>query len=302
VFRIPGKNVVPNAYIQTPDEMVFGHGSPLSLNYKEARFTTTDTGVLEFKTRGPALTGMWVDWGDGSRQWIQHIGTGSGVTTNHDYDSLAGTKNVVFSGVLTDVTYFLCNDGTFGGNIGVFTQFGSLTHLDLYLTAISGDIIGLAGLSLLSYLVLDATSVSGDVADIATLTSLVVFGANNTSVSGDVAGIATLTSLAILSLNNTSVSGDVADIATLTSLVILGLYNTSVGYTTTTLPTWAGSTAVQDCSWTQAEVDAFLIDIEAAGGSGGTLNIAGNNAVHSAASDAAVTALLARSWTLTLSV
>ncbi|MCP4707075.1 MAG: leucine-rich repeat domain-containing protein, partial [Planctomycetes bacterium] len=280
----------------------------------EAVFTTTKaSGSLSIQTRGPANTGIWVDWGDGDSEWIEHTGTGNTITTAHTYGAAAGVKIVTFSGVLDVITYFRCSDATFGGSISgfavmesltylnartsaVFGDVGSLsgltgltelylyttsvsgdigglgtlvslTRLEAYSTSVSGDIGGLSPLTSLTYLNLNTTSISGDIGGIGVLTSLTTLQARVTSISGDISGIDTLTSLTSLSVRSTSVTGDIGDLKTLTSLATLYVYDNTLDYVTTTLPAWSNATlGVYDLAFTQAEVDAFLIDLDTAAG------------------------------------
>jgi len=57
---------------------------------------------------------------------------------------------------------------------------------------------------------------------------------------------------------------------------------------------------VDNLGLSSSEVDNFLIDLEASGASSGTLNIAGSNAARTSSSDAAVSALQSRGWSITV--
>jgi len=73
-------------------------------------------------------------------------------------------------------------------------------------------------------------------------------------------------------------------------------------YTSGSFTTDYSSTEIrmQDNSLSSSEVDNFLIDLEASGASDGTLNIAGTNAARTSSSDAAVSALQSRGWSITV--
>jgi len=132
-------------------------------------------------------------------------------------------------------------------------------------------------------------------------TDVIIYSGSGNVITGDIAQLASFTSLVSLVLNFTSVSGDVSVLSPLTSLVVTRFFSTSVSYTTASLPPWASNAIqLQNCAWTQAEVDQFLIDLADGVGASGSLNIAGTNAARSSASDAAKAALLAASWTLTV--
>jgi hypothetical protein len=244
---------------------------------------------------------LWVDWGDGSDvEWIQHLGTGSTVTTQHTYAG-AGEKEIVVSGLLENVTYFKCTDSTFGGDIVGFSVFTALTNLYLNGTVVDGNISGISKLTNITQLRLDGSDVSGDVVALVGMTSITDLRLYNTSVSGDIGDFSVLTSLGVLFVQITSVTGDVGDLAPLTAASSIWVNDTSCGYNTTTLPAWNNTVLKLDnCNLNQSEVDNFLIDLAAAGGTNGTITIAGNNAARSSASDAAKATLLGNGWTVTV--
>ena len=131
--------------------------------------------------------------------------------------------------------------------------------------------------------------------------SLELLRLSTADVSGDISALSILTSLDTLRLDFSLVTGDIGSLATLTGLSRLSLNNTVLEYNSTTLPAWSSATIeIQSCTLTTAEVDNFLIDLAAAGGTNGTLNIAGTNAARSSASDAAKTTLLGNGWTITV--
>jgi hypothetical protein len=264
-------------------------------------FTTVDTATLAIRTRGPANTGMWVDWGDGSSEWIEHIGTGSDVNTSHAYGGAPGFKLLTFSGNLSAVTYFRSTDTLFGGDIANLDVFTGATYFNFYLTAVVGDISVFNGFTLPSTIGLADTDVSGNISNLSAIVSLTALDLWRTSITGDIISLIALTSLTYLNAHDTALSGDVGDLSTLTSLTTLNLETTSVTYGTTTLPAWSNCTiSLQDNAWSVAEVDNFLIDLDAAGGTNGTLNIAGTNSAHSAASNAALANLIANGWAVTV--
>jgi hypothetical protein len=265
-IKVTEINTSPNEAIQNA-----------SHNLNQVEFSTTDTAALEFTTRGPADTGFWIDWGDGNREWVAHVGTSTDVVTSHNYGGLVGTKPITFEGVLSDIIYFDCHDTTFGGNISAFSIMEKLLWLYVYDTAITGDISGVSG-----------------------LTSLTLFYAYNTAITGNIDSLASLTSLVSLNVRTNNLSGDIGALAPLSNMTLFVARNCTVGYNSTTLPAWAGTLTLQDNAMTATEVDNFLIDLDIAGGSNGTLNISGTNATRTSASDAAKTSLLGKGWTITV--
>jgi hypothetical protein len=262
---------------------------------------TNDQSTLQtttIKMNGTNGTSSEIDWGDGNTTTASHDGTEK--TYTHDYSS-TGTYTLKITEDLDAITEFgATTQGYISGDIGTFSVLTSLTDFNISNTSVSGDISGISTLTSLTDLRLYSTSVSGDISGISTLTSLTLVNINTTSVSGDIAGINTLTSLPALNISNTSVSGDIADINTLTSLTYLHLGDTSVSdYTSTTLPAWSScNIQLQNLSLTATEVDNFLIDLNDAGGSNGTVDLSGN-AARTSASDTAVSSLTSRGWTVT---
>ncbi len=210
--------------------MTYQRMYPLATGGGGVELTTTKaSGDLSIITRGPANTFLWIDWGDGSGETvITHTGTGNNITTDHTYGAAAGTKNIVITGFLTDVTRFRCDDTTLGGDVSTFAAFTNLDYIYIYNTLIDGDIASLGGLTSLTACYLHGSDVSGDIANLATLTNLNYLHLNATGVTGDIADLATLSGLLYLHLYSTAVTGDIADINGLTSLQNLRLDSTSV--------------------------------------------------------------------------
>jgi hypothetical protein len=267
----------------------------------EAEFFTTDTGSLIIQTAGPANTGFWFDWGDGTGEWVVHTGIGNNIDTTHTYTS-GGVKKIGITGVLTDLVRLRCTDSSFYGDLAQCAPFTGLTYLYFYLSSISGSIAGISGLTNLEIVVFAGVSgIDGDISNLSALTALTVLQIGGTAVTGDISSLSGLTSIFNLEMHNSSVTGDISNLATLTALTNLRADNLSLSYTTTTLPAWSNATIqLQDNAMTQTEVDNFLIDLDAAGGTGGTLNIAGTNSAPSSAAISAINSLIGKGWDLTI--
>lgn len=241
-------------------------------------FYTTSEATVTYVTRGPVDTGFWINWGDGSDpEWVQHLGTGTSVTTPHDFSSSgSGEKEIRMFGVLDVITYIDLSGEDIYGNISELSCFTSLTTLRLYSTAVSGNISALSGMSLVSLI------------------------ASSTSISGDISAFSLLTSLTDLRISSTSVSGAVSALSGLL-FTIMWLNSTLAGVDTNPLGAWSNaSLRLNSCALTSTEVDDFLIQLNIAGGSNGTLDISGTNAARTAASDTAVSELTGRGWTITV--
>lgn len=234
----------------------------------------------------PAAKTVGISWGDGD------VTTVTGAVTETDYAhtySTAGAYTVKILGDYSSLTYLKCNDPHPTGDIAWISKLTNIAYLRLCPnSALTGSISVLSGLTSLTYIALHKTSVSGDISALS--------------------GLALLDALYIY---ETTVTGDIGSLATLTALDIMYLYKSSVSsYTSTTLPAWGGSVAgirVYDLSLDVTEVSNFLIDLAAAGGTNGYLDISGDNAApdwgtEAEPSDAAlaVVLLLQRTWTVTV--
>ena len=242
---------------------------------------------------------MTFDWGDGNTDAVVCDGTLKTVT--HDYAS-TGTYSIRLAGDIDQVTDFRAyNQAWIQGSILGFASLDSLETLYLYSTSVSGAISIIDGLTGLTALNLASTSVTGSLADITALASLTELNLSSTAITGALSNVSGMTSLDELQLQSSSVSGDIADLAALTVATSIDLSGSSVDtYTQGALPAWAGlDIDISDLGLDSVEVDDFLIDLDDGDGAGGSVTIDGTNAAHSTASDAAITALEANSWTIT---
>jgi hypothetical protein len=272
-----------------------------------ATFTTTETGVFTINTRGAKFTGMWVDWGDGSDlEWVQHIG-GNSVITNHDYSGASGTKTIVFSGELSWVTYFNCQEPLLAGQISEFLAFTNLDYLTVANTDIEGDYSVLLTLPIVRLAVHNCPLVTGVIGPLSNNQHQIMFYCYGSGVSGSVSNVGgadpPLMEMTDFRVNGRgeNITGDFGDLAPMEALLYVQVQGTAVGYNTTTLPVWNNiDIRIQDCDLTTDEVDNLINDLAATNATNGKLNIAGTNAARSSASDAGKATLLSNGWTLTL--
>jgi len=233
---------------------------------------TSFAGILR-GTSGKVIT---VNWGDGNKEDKTLSGTSTDVLIFHNYGK-AGNFIISLTGNLEDLT-----------RIKYDNQKLSKFYFPSTLTS-------------LTYLSLSNTSVTGDISSVSNLTSLTYLSLSNTSVTGDISSVSNLTNLTFLSLYSTSVTGDISSLNTLTNLTELDLFNSSVTYTTTIIPDSWQVIYVYDLNWDSATVDQFIIDLDTPGRvADGVLNIAGNNAPRTSASDTALSNLLANGWEVTV--
>jgi hypothetical protein len=108
-------------------------------------------------------------------------------------------------------------------------------------------------------------------------------------VSGDVSSWSALTSLAYLRCNSTNVSGDVSSWSALTSLAYLHCSYTNIEFNST--PVWSVDGSIiwmHNCLWTSTMVNNALASFAGGPVTNCTIDISGDNAIRTAASDADV--------------
>lgn len=119
--------------------------------------------------------------------------------------------------------------------------------------------------------------------------SLNWFYANNTLLDGDIGSLSGVSSLLYVDLANTFVSGNLADLSTMANLDNIEVDGTDVGFFG--IPTWSNQADsnqnfnAYDCNWSSTEVDDCLISLANFPVESFDINIAGNNAARTVASD-----------------
>ena len=113
--------------------------------------------------------------------------------------------------------------------------------------------------------------------------------------SGSLADLPTgLTSLNWSSMSGLTVTGTIDEfpVSINSTLTVQSCVNTNIGYTGGTIPAWGGVTITFQNAWTSTELDDFLIGWATTAGSGTkTIDLRGDNAARTSASDAAVSTL-----------
>lgn len=218
-----------------------------------------------------------IDWGDGTIIFATPIEQ----TYSHNY-STTGNYTIKITGALSSLTKIVVFSQTFiGGNIEFCKYLTSLITLDLYNTQLTGDISNFSNLLALEVLNVSATDVYGEIGSISNLIELSQVRAFSVpGISGDLASLNTLENLSYARFNSTSVS-----------------YSTAVWNLQNNV-----TFIVNNCAWTQTEVDNFIIDVAQGNGTTPTnitLTIDGTNASRSSASDDAVISIVDAGGTVT---
>jgi len=276
----------------------------------ESSTWTATTGAARTRyikcTTGTA--GMWIE-ADTITSW--------GVWTS-------GVNAASLSGDISKLTVLtvlnIQGNNTISGSIAGLT---SLTNINVSgSNTISGSIAGLT--SLTNLVIRDFNTISGSIAGLTSLTTVYVSG--NNTVSGSIAGLTSLTYFNIQGSN--TVSGSINALTVLASLDIEGA-NTVLGdlslisavltycyitgdnqiVTYTSGGDWSSITDQSDINiqpgvgygLDEAEVDLFIIEVEDTRAVDRHLHLTltGSNAPRSAASDAAVAAIIADGGTVT---
>jgi len=252
--------------------------------------TTTKNGLFSATVEGSGF--LTFDYSEGSPQTLEL--TSGGVVFSHTY-STADEKEIKITGALFGVTYFSASSTELTNDIAEFAKFTSLKVLSIGNTGVTGDIAALTGMPLTS-LYLYSTSVTGDIAALTGMLLKALY-LSNTGATGDIAALIGMP-LVTLHLGNTGVTGDIAALTGM-PLTTLYLYGTNVGCNGTAISALTGcNIQLQNCSWVDDggdgnETDNYLIVAAAAGHSGCSINIGGNNVARTSASDAALGALIA---------
>jgi len=230
------------------------------------------------------------------------------LTTLYCQASPGLTGDVSSWSALTSLTSLYCYGCTgLTGDVSSWSALTSLMYLYCYgCTGLTGDVSSWSALTSLTTLsCYGCTGLTGDVSSWSALTSLTQLNSYScTGLTGDVSSWSALTSLTFLNCRScTSLTGDVSSWSALTLLTTLYAYGTSVTYTTTVLPAWNGSLIrFDDCAWTTPMVDAYILNEDTSGATGGSINIAGTNAAHTTggAVDTAIAALAGKSRPVTV--
>jgi len=257
---------------------------------------TDFAGVL----RGTAGKTVTIDWGDGTKENLTFSGTGTNDNISHDYGT-TGNFIISLTGDLADLTRIVCNNQ----QLSKFYLPSILTSLDtlgLYNTNITGTTADLKHLTSLTILGFTLTNITGTTADLKVLTNLIHLSFGNANITGTTADLKTLTNLTYLHFGDTNITGDIGELRTLINLETLYAYNLSdTSYSQGALPDSWKDIRVDNNGWTSEEVDNFIIDLDTPGRvANGTLNIAGNNAARTSASDDAKQHLIDNGWTITV--
>jgi hypothetical protein len=146
-------------------------------------------------------------------------------------------------------------------------------------------------------------TLTGDIAALSNLTFRAYFSGDSMTLTGDIAALSNLTSQAYFIGNSMTLTGDIAALSNLTSQAYFSGSSMTLSYTSTTWATIPSSSVYLELATgylaTSAEVDSLLIDLNATGATGtATIDLRYNNAPRTTASDAAVSALTSRGYTV----
>ena len=193
-------------------------------------------------------------------------------------------------------------------------------------TFITLDVSQYSNLDNLNFLILDTTSVSGDIGALSGLLNLLTLACNDSNVSGDISVFKDNTTITTLRLARTGVFGEISELGgySLNDIRLLEtniskqnkgvyqkvaffrgleLYNESqIAESFNSIVPWTfvGTLDLTDCSLQSIEIDNCLISLANGTVTNTTINIGGNNAARTSASDSAKATLLANGCTVTV--
>src|SRR4030043_13033 len=133
----------------------------------------------------------------------------------------------------------------------------------------------------IAYVSIHSQSYSFNIASFSYMTALTVLScAGCLLLIGDISAFSPLNALTVLSCTGCPLlTGNISAFSSLPALTSLICYDiTNLGYTTATLPIWVNTVLRFDnTGLSTAEVDQIILDVNAVGKSGGSLNVAGTS-------------------------
>lgn len=131
------------------------------------------------------------------------------------------------SGMMSLQEVHLNNLQSIRGNISVLSNKSALTYIAMANTGVTGDISALANKSALTFLQLHMTNVYGNISALAASTLLTTISVYNSNVSGDVGSIGHLSLVTVLNIANTGISGTLSSLGGMSALRGVYCHNAS---------------------------------------------------------------------------
>lgn len=235
---------------------IFGGASPVTLiiDYSSTQFV--------FKFKLPSTKTVTLDWGDGTTEDV--VGQDATLITKTSNYSTAGTYTFSVGGDVYDITWVD-------------------TALQRF---VSGSIDGWGDLIQLVKIQLILSSMYGNVSSLSPLTALETLNITDTPISGSLPeAVKLLPNIEYIYCRDSQVSGDVSELAGVSSLLQLYSWGTFVTFDNIALWDMTGEIRLEDNNFTSAMVDNALQSFVNL--TGCTIDLSGNNAPRTSASDAA---------------
>ena len=185
------------------------------------------------------------------------------------------------------------------GSIPSLIELTSLSNIDLSSNLLSGNTPDLIGLVLLQALQIDNNSLDGTISDISGAIILFTFSCSGNSLTGSIPSFPT--SIINVYVYDNSLTGNIPSLTGLTLLKNFWCYDNSLtGYIASTISTTLTNFNASNNALTVTAINQILVDFDAAGHSGGILNLSGGtNGIPSGAGATAKANLIAKGWTVT---
>lgn len=240
-------------------------------------FETSMPSIRMMTIGGVSGKGIVISWGERGKYQIFFSGSEEGKLYKSVY-SRAGRFELSFYGEIESIRTIRCSEASLHGDTKQLRQLRGLQVLELQGTSVKVRVEDFSGLGLRELVVCCS------------------------EVAGSMAGLADLVDMEVLRLVDVGgFTGDIGVIAGMPNLRRLELRGCGgLWYSQRDLPTeWVAPVIdVSDNGLSAAEVDRFLNDLANTYVYDGRLDIAGNNAAHTAASDEALLMLQALRWEL----
>ncbi|RLD38533.1 MAG: hypothetical protein DRI83_02435 [Bacteroidetes bacterium] len=226
---------------------------------------------FDFKFKAPATSNLVITDGDGTHTAV----------AGQDDTLVTHTTSYASAGI-----YYFYIEG----------DYLDITQLAVISDLVTMDISRLGSLVNLTACTFNGNGIFGDISELSTSSVLSNVTIQNTLIHGD---MTTLVNVTAATFNNTNVSGNLSKISAWPITIFISV-NAQLTFDSVVSWTLGGTFFASGQNWTPTMVDNCLISLALGGTTGQTINIGGNNAARSSASNAAMATLIEAGNTVTV--